>query len=85
MVFSHTEVACMYIKINALTTQKQEFLQETGTNRFLVSVRQKPEQNQANKRIIELMALHLSISVSSVRIVSGHHKPSKIFDIIESL
>jgi uncharacterized protein YggU (UPF0235/DUF167 family) len=71
----------MYIKINALTAQKQEFLKETGPNRFLLSVREKAEQNMANRKIIELIAGHFSIPVSQVKIVSGHHKPSKMFDI----
>lgn len=73
----------MYVKITALTGQKQEFLREENNGRFVISVKEKPEQNMANRKIIEIIALHFKVPVSKVKIVSGHHKPSKIFDIVD--
>lgn len=71
----------MYIKISALTSQKQESIQDLGNGRFLVSVKEKPEQNQANNKILYLMAEYLKIDSKKIRFVSGHHKPSKILSI----
>ena len=71
----------MYIDIRVVTRQKKEAVFERKPGYFDISVREKPEQNMVNRRILELVAQYFSIPVSSVRIVSGHHKPSKIFDI----
>ena len=71
----------MYIHIKALTNQKEERVFERKPGYFDVFVREKPEQNQANRKIVEIMAQHFSIRPEKVRIVSGHHKPSKIFNI----
>jgi len=73
----------MYVKITALTGQKQEFLREENNGRFVVSVKEKPEQNMANRKILEIIASYFKVPVSKVKIVSGHHKPSKIFDIVD--
>ncbi len=71
----------MYIHIKALTNQKEEQISERKPGYFDVSVREKPEQNQANRKIIQLVSKHLNISEKSMRIISGHHKPSKILSI----
>ncbi len=71
----------MYIKITALTGQKQEFLKEGENGRFVVSVKEKAEQNQANNKIIILVAEYLKIDPKKIRFISGHHKPSKILSI----
>jgi uncharacterized protein YggU (UPF0235/DUF167 family) len=71
----------MYIHIKAFTGQKKEEVLERKPGYFDVFVREKPEQNQANRKIIELIALHFKVPNSSVRMVSGHQKPSKILSI----
>ena len=71
----------MYIHIKALTGQKKEEVLERKPGYFDVFVREKAEQNMANRKIIELIALHFKVPTSSVRMVSGHQKPSKIFSI----
>lgn len=73
----------MYIKITAVTGQKQQSIKDLGNGRFLVSVREKPEQNQANNKILDLVAQYLKIDQKKIRFVSGHHKPSKILSILE--
>ena len=73
----------MYIKITALTSQKQEFVREGKEGRFLVSVKEKPEQNMANRKIMQIIASHFQIPVSRIKIISGHHKPSKILNIVD--
>lgn len=73
----------MYIHIKAFTGQKKEEVFERKLGYFDVFVREKPEQNMANRKIIELIARHFSIPVSKVKIISGHHKPTKILSIVE--
>lgn len=72
----------MYIKIRVLAGQKHEKIEKISNDIFHVLVKEPAERNLANKRIKALLADFYSIPESSVRIVSGHHKPSKIFDIV---
>ena len=71
----------MYIKIHAHAGAKSELWIEKDAMTFLVSVKEKPEQNQANTKIRTLVALHFKVLPSQVRIVSGHHHPHKILAI----
>jgi len=71
----------MYIHIKVLTNQKEERVFERKPGYFDVSVREKPEQNQANRKIIQIVAGYFKIEPEQVRMISGHHKPSKILSI----
>lgn len=71
----------MYIYIKALTNQKEERVFERKPGYFDVLVREKPEQNQANRKIIQIVAGYFKIEPEQVRMISGHHKPSKILSI----
>ncbi len=69
----------MYIKIRVKTGQKKESVVKKSDTEFVVSVRQKPERNLANRRIIELFqALY---TTNNVRIISGIHHPIKMVSI----
>jgi len=46
---------------------------------FKISVREKAENNEANKRVIELLQEHFK--TKNVRIVNGHQSPSKLIFI----
>jgi uncharacterized protein YggU (UPF0235/DUF167 family) len=55
--------------------------QEKLKDHFEISVREKAERNMANTRVLELVAEHFKIPVKKVRIVNGHHHPSKLLII----
>jgi uncharacterized protein YggU (UPF0235/DUF167 family) len=44
-------------------------------------VREKAKQNMANKRILEIVAREYKINPAQVRIISGHHSPSKLLSV----
>ncbi|MAG12622.1 hypothetical protein CL630_02295 [bacterium] len=48
---------------------------------FRISVKEPAKRNLANKRIIELIAKYFKVSEGKVRIISGHHHPSKLLYI----
>jgi uncharacterized protein YggU (UPF0235/DUF167 family) len=50
---------------------------------FEVSVKEKAENNLANKRVLELVAEYFKIPLNKIRIINGHRHPSKLI-IIES-
>ena len=70
-----------FIKAKVKTGEKRDRLESVGENAFKISVRAEAKQNQANDRACELIAAHFKIPLSRVRLVSGHHRPSKLFSV----
>ncbi len=75
----------MYIKVRVDAGGKKETFQQLALDTFRVTVKEPAERNLANKRVRELIAKHYEISIGSVRLISGHHSPSKIFSVDNSL
>ena len=71
----------MYIKVRVKTGARKENLKEIAPDHFEIGVREEPERNLANKRIIALLAAHFAIPTSRVRITKGHHQASKILSV----
>lgn len=71
----------MYIHVRVLTNQKEDRISERKAGYFDVFVREKPEQNMANRKIIKMFAGYFTRNEKDIRIITGHHKPSKILDI----
>ncbi|MEK7185561.1 MAG: DUF167 family protein [Patescibacteria group bacterium] len=78
----------MYVKVRVTPSAKVERFTKKSTNEaahgadhFEISVKQKAERNMANSRVVELVARNYKIPVGKVRIISGHHSPSKILSV----
>lgn len=70
-----------YIHLKVTTGAKKESWRKKSEDHFLVSVKEKAERNMANVRVLELVAEHFAVSINKVRIVNGHHHPSKLLII----
>lgn len=68
----------MYVKVWVQTGAKKELLKATSPDHFEISVKEKPLQNLANRRVIALIAAHFHVPLNKVRIINGHHSPSKL-------
>jgi uncharacterized protein YggU (UPF0235/DUF167 family) len=71
----------MYVKVNAKTGMRTEEVKEVKEHYFDISVREKAERNMANTRILELVAMYYHVPKAKVRIINGHHHPSKLIRI----
>jgi len=71
----------MYIKVEVIAGAKKEYVQKTGSDSFVISVREKAEQNSANRRVLELIRQEFGERGVVVKIVSGHHSPRKILSV----
>jgi len=69
----------MYIHVKAKTKQKEEYMIEIKESYFEISVREKAENNLANRRILEILKNHFG--TSKIRIINGHKSPSKLISI----
>ena len=70
----------MYIHIKVKTSAKKESFEQINDDHFKVSVREPAERNLANTRILELVKNRFPDS-QGIKIVSGHHSPSKLLSV----
>jgi len=71
----------MYVKVRVIVGAKNEKFEKVSDTHFEISVKEKAQQNLANRRVVELIALHFGIPAKQIRIISGHHSPSKILSL----
>jgi uncharacterized protein YggU (UPF0235/DUF167 family) len=60
--------------------EKQEFVEP---DKLLLWVREPAENNLANLRVVKMVAEHFGVPTGRVRILNGHHKSSKIVEVVE--
>jgi uncharacterized protein YggU (UPF0235/DUF167 family) len=61
---------------------KDEVVEKSEVS-YIVFVRAKAERNEANLRMKQVLAEYLKILPESIRIITGHHSPSKIVEILK--
>ena len=71
----------MYIKVEVLTGAKKESVEQKGADSFIVGVREKAEQNLANRRVMEIIRREFGGKDVSVKIINGHRQPHKILSV----
>lgn len=69
----------MYLKIKVIADSKQEKVEQIKSDEYRIWVRMPAENNAANNRVLEI--IRGMYPATSVRLVSGHHSPSKIVSI----
>jgi uncharacterized protein YggU (UPF0235/DUF167 family) len=82
----------MYIHVLVTAGAKKESFsprlsqagQANSDDHFEISVKEKAQRNEANTRVLELIALHFKIPKNKIRIVNGHKHPSKLLVIEEN-
>jgi uncharacterized protein (TIGR00251 family) len=69
----------MYIKVRVIANARKELVEETEPLRYKVHLKEPAERGLANSRLIELF--QAKFPNTRVRIVNGHHSPSKLLAI----
>lgn len=68
----------MYIHVKVTAKARKESLEMIDDTHYKVSVKEPAENNRANHRMLELM--RVALGTHRIKLVSGHHSPSKIID-----
>ncbi len=68
----------MYLRVRVKTNRRKEELTVTESGLIEISLKEKPERNMANKKLMSVISTHLSVPIGKLKIMSGHKKPSKI-------
>lgn len=71
----------MYVKVRVVAGMRKEKVTQTDPVTFDMVVKEPAERNLANKRIRTILAKAYTVEEGEVRIVTGHHSQSKIFNI----
>lgn len=71
----------MYLKVRVKPGARSEEVITESHDHFIISVREKAERNQANKRIVEIIKSLFPGKI--VRIINGHQSPSKLLAVDE--
>lgn len=69
----------MYLKLRVITGAREEKVEKKEENLWHIWVKEKAEMNMANTRILTL--IKNEFPYKKVRLVGGHHSPSKIVSI----
>ncbi len=72
----------MYIKVRVKTAQRKEVVTKRAPDNFEMSLKEKPEHNAANNRVLALLAREFNIVEKKIRFISGQRSPSKKFEIL---
>ncbi|OHA57110.1 MAG: hypothetical protein A2114_00795 [Candidatus Vogelbacteria bacterium GWA1_51_14] len=72
-----------FIKIKVTAGARRESVEEVSENSYAVNVKVKAEKNQANIRALELLNNYLNLPPRSIRLISGHHHPHKLAEVME--
>ena len=70
-----------YIHVKVTAGARKELFARISADHFEISVKEKALHNAANGRVLELVAKYFKVSVKKVRIINGHHHPSKLLII----
>ncbi len=72
----------MLIHVKVEADSKKDSVEKKNNTSYLVTVKVPAERNMANTHMLALMATHLGIPKNKLRIITGHHMPSKILDVL---
>lgn len=71
----------MLLKVKVKPNAKKEGVFPLGDNLYEVRVSAPPEKGKANERLLELLAKHLKIPKSRLRIIKGHTTKNKLVEV----
>jgi uncharacterized protein YggU (UPF0235/DUF167 family) len=71
----------MYVKVQVRAGDKEDSIVEVRPQYLKIRVTAKPERNLANRQVVSMVASYYKVNVERVRIISGHHHPSKMLSV----
>jgi len=72
----------MLIHIKIVSESKEDEVIEKSDTSYIVKVREPARENLANRKMLTLLSSYLKIEPHKLRIITGHHSPGKILEIL---
>lgn len=73
----------MLVHVKIEPKSKEDSISEKNKTSYIVKVREEAKENKANNKMLILLARYLKIEKDKLRIITGHHSPSKIIEILD--
>ena len=71
----------MLIRVKVITGAKKETIKKIEQDTYAVSIKEKPERNEANRKIVEIISLEYDVPKNKIQMITGHKSKSKILCI----
>lgn len=72
----------MFIHVKIIPGSRKDEVVCKNNASYIVSVQEEAKENKANCAMLLLMADFLKVPVSTIRIITGHHAPSKMLEVL---
>lgn len=72
----------MFIRVKIKPGSREVSVFQKSDDKFEIAVKSKPENNEANREMISLLAEFLGIAEERLRIIKGGKERSKIIEIL---
>jgi len=72
----------MYVKVRVYPDNKKEVVTKLAENHYEIRVKEPAKRNLANNKVRALIGREYGLDEKQVRIVTGHHSPVKILDVL---
>ena len=72
----------MYVRVHVYPGMKKEKVTLLDEHTFEMVLKVPAERNLANHRVRELLAEWYNVPGGQIRIVTGHHSPRKVVDVL---
>jgi len=72
----------MRVRVHVFADMKKEVVKEVGEHNFEMKLKHPAERNMANQRMRELISEWYNVKVGKVKIITGHHSPHKIVEVL---
>jgi uncharacterized protein YggU (UPF0235/DUF167 family) len=72
----------MRLQVRVKTNSGKQEIEDFGDRRYLVYLKSAPENNEANIELIKLMAKHIGVPSTKVKIISGMTGSDKTLEIV---
>ncbi|MFH1175611.1 MAG: DUF167 domain-containing protein [bacterium] len=69
------------LNVKVITNAKQNKIEKTGESGFKIYITQKPEKGKANEKVLDMLAEHLKIPKSRIKIKLGAKTNKKVIEI----
>jgi len=73
----------MIIRVKIFPGSKKAHIEKMSENSFVLNIRKKPIEGEANKEAIDMLKEYFNVSKSQIRLIRGFKRRNKIFEIIE--
>ena len=71
----------MIIHIKVKPNSGKQEIEDFGDHRYLVHLKSKPENNEANKELINLFSHYFCLPYARIKIISGMTSDNKVLEI----